>query len=302
MCAQAPVSLAVWDEYVTQLMSHLGAGAIQYWELWNEANDPLYWQGDPKMLVAMAQDAKTIIKGVDPAAVILSPSVTGVYETADECTGSVPYCGTTWLSTWMAAGGNGTIDVVAFHAYPGIGMNPEEIQGSVYQLQAAMNRNGVGPLPIWDTESSWRNNTNLPAASDQASWLARHFLLEESIGIQRTFWYAYDAPTWGTLWTSTSGLDLAGEAYGQVEKWLTGATINQPCAAVPANQTTFVCSYTRPNGYVAQAVWNTAGAASYAVPSQFVQYHDLTGAVTPVSGGMVEISTSPILLESSSAF
>jgi hypothetical protein len=202
----------------------------------------------------------------------------------------------------MAAGGNGTIDVVAFHAYPGIGMNPEEIQGSVYQLQAAMNRNGVGPLPIWDTESSWRNNTNLPAASDQASWLARHFLLEESIGIQRTFWYAYDAPTWGTLWTSTSGLDLAGEAYGQVEKWLTGATINQPCAAVPANQTTFVCSYTRPNGYVAQAVWNTAGAASYAVPSQFVQYHDLTGAVTPVSGGMVEISTSPILLESSSAF
>ncbi len=250
----------------------------------------------------MVQDAQRIIQGVDPAAVILSPSVTGVYETQAECLGSSPYCGTTWLANWLALGGASSINAVALHAYPNIGIDPEQIQGSAYQLQAAMIQNGVGSMPLWDTESSWRNNTNIPAPADQAAWLARHLLLEESIGIQHSFWYAYDTPGWGTLWSATSGLDLAGEAFGQVANWLTGATVSQPCAAVPTNQTTFVCSYTRPNGYVAQAVWNTAGAQSYAVPSQFVQYHDLTGAVSPVSGGSVQISTTPILLESSSVF
>ena len=78
MCAEAPASLSQWDEFVTQLISHLGAGAIHCWEFWNEANDPLYWQGDPKTLVAMASDARSIIRAVDPAAVFLSPSITGV--------------------------------------------------------------------------------------------------------------------------------------------------------------------------------------------------------------------------------
>jgi hypothetical protein len=302
MCAQAPASLSQWDAFVTQLISHLGPGAVQYWELWNEANDPIYWQGDPRTLVTMAQDAQRIIKTVDPAAVILSPSATGVYETQAECLGSAQYCGTTWLSNWLALGGTKYIDGISLHAYPNIGMGPEQIQGSIYQLQAAMNQNGVGTISIWDTESSWGDNTNIPAPADQAGWLARHFLLEQSIGIQHTFWYAYDIPEWGTLWTSTSGLNLAGEAYGQVAKWLTGATVSQPCAAVPTDQTTFVCGYTRPNGYVAQAVWNTAGEKPYNVSNQFVQFHDLTGNISPVSGGTVQISTTPILLESSSAF
>jgi Chitobiase/beta-hexosaminidase C-terminal domain len=302
MCAEAPASLSQWDAFLTQLISHVGPGAIQYWELWNEANDPIYWQGDPQTLAAMAEDAKSIIKGVDPAAVILSPTVTGAYETQAECLGSAQYCGTTWLNHWLAIGGKNYIDVVAIHGYPSIGLAPEQIQGSVYQIQAAMNQNGVGSLPLWDTESSWRNNTNIPAASDQEGWLARHLLLEQSIGVQRTFWYSYDIATWGTLWTSTSGLNSAGDAYEQVTKWLTGATVSQPCAALPSDQTTFVCSYTRPNGYVAEAIWNTAAAKSVAVPSQFVQYHDLSGVVRPVSGGTVEISTTPILLESSSAF
>jgi hypothetical protein len=302
LCAEAPASLSQWDMFLTQLISHLGPGAIQYWELWNEANDPIYWQGDPKTLVAMAQDAQRIIKGVDPAAVILSPTVTGAYETQAECLGSTQYCGTTWLNNWLAIGGKNYIDVVAIHGYPSIGLAPEQIQGSVYQIHAAMNQNSVGSLPLWDTESSWRNNSNIPAANDQEGWLARHLLLEQSIGIQRTFWYSFDIPTWGTLWTSTSGLNSAGVAYEQVTKWITGATASQPCSVLPTDQATFVCSYTRPNGYVAEAIWNTAGAKSVSVPSQFVQYHDLSGVVWPVSGGTVDISTTPVLLESSSAF
>lgn len=97
-------------------------------------------------------------------------------------------------------------------------------------------------------------------------------------------------------------MNEVGDTFREVSTWLTGATLTAPCAELASDATTFVCGYTRPNGYVAQAVWNTAGTKSYAVSSQFVQFHELSGAVQPIAGGTVEISTTPILIESSSAF
>jgi Chitobiase/beta-hexosaminidase C-terminal domain/IPT/TIG domain len=301
-CAEAPANLSDWDQYLTQLISHIGPRAIQYWELWNEPNIAEFWKGDPKILVAMAKDAQRIIKSVDPKAVILSPGVAGNYETQVQCGGNPKYCGSAWLSNWLGLGGTRYIDAVAFHGYPVTGEAPEQIQGSIDLVQATMAQHGVGCLPLWDTESSWGQNTALPAQSDQVGWLARHLLLEESMGVQRTIWYAYDSPSWGTLWKDTTDINAAGEAYGQLAKWLTGTTLTGPCAGSPNDATTFVCTYTRPNGYVAQAIWNTTSEKSLAVSKQFVQYRDLSGVVRSITGGTVEISTSPILLESSSAF
>jgi hypothetical protein len=301
-CAEAPASLTYWDDYVTALINHIGPGVVQYWELWNEANIDETWRGNPQTLVSMASDARAIIKSVDPNAIILSPSTTIDLETPAECAGFDPRCGSTWLNNWLAAGGASVIDGVAFHGYPQIGVAPEQIQGAVTLQQVAMNQNGVGSLPLWDTESSWEANTGLPDASDQVGFIGRHLLLEHSLGVQRSFWFAYDSTTWGTLWTSSTGLNSSGTAYQQVQKWIVGATLTQPCAATSADPTTFVCGYSRPNGYSALAIWNTTAAKSFTVPITMTQYHDLNGNIVPVSGGVVEIGTSPILVETSSAF
>jgi len=301
-CVQAPQDISSWDQFVTELVNHVGPGSIQYWELWNEANTSATWQGDPKMLVAMAADAKAIIKAVDPNAIILSPSTTVNFETPEECATYDLRCGSTWLNNWLAAGGQHSIDGVAFHGYPQITETPEQIQGAITLLQIAMNQNGVGALPLIDTESSWGLNTALPEQTDQVAFLARHLLLEQSMGVQGSFWYNYSSPTWGTLWSASTGLNPVGDADQQVAKWIEGATLTQPCAATTADPTTFTCGYTRPNGYSALAVWNTVGEKSFAVPQNLVQYHDLGGSTVPVSGGSVEISTAPILLETSSAF
>jgi len=117
-CAEAPASLESWDQYVTAMVNHVGPGVIHYWELWNEANIAETWRGDPKMLVAMAADAKAIIKSVDPNAMILSPSTTINFETPLECATADPRCGSAWLNNWLAAGGSSSIDAVAFHGYP----------------------------------------------------------------------------------------------------------------------------------------------------------------------------------------
>jgi hypothetical protein len=301
-CAEAPANLSDWDEYVTELILHVGPGAIQGWELWNEPNTTDYWRGDPMTLVTMSKHAQGIIKSVDPEAIVLSPSVTGNFELQVECSANVQFCGKTWISNWLALGGKNYIDAVAFHGYPIVGKAPEQIQGAVDLLAGAMAENGVSLLPLWDTESSWGRNVDLPAQGDQVSWLGRHLLLEQSMGVQRSFWFAYDNTSWGTLWDTTSGVHPVGDAYEQVEAWLTGTTLSQPCAASPNDSTTYACTFTRPNGYVAQAVWNTVGVKSFAVSRYFVQYRDLSGGLQPIVGDTVEISTSPILLETSSAF
>ena len=298
-CAEAPINITDWDNYITQLINHAGPGAIQYYEMWNEANLAEYWRGDPATLAIMAAHARKIIQTVDPNAVILSPSATIDFETAGECA-SDPRCGPSWLSNWLAAGGNKSIDAVSFHAYPAIGVNPEQVQGTINLLTGIMNQNGVGNLPLWDTESSWGLNTALAAQSDEVNFVARHLILEQSAGIQRSFWYAFDNPSWGTMWSSSTGLNPIADAYVQVYDWISGASLTQPCAPSASSSTTWTCSYSRPNGYAAEIAWDTSATKSFTVPSQFVQYRDLTGAIGSISNGIVQISVAPILLETES--
>ena len=297
-CEEAPV-LADWDAYVTAIINHVGPGVIKYWELWNEANlTGEYWSGTDAQLVQMAADAREIIKAVDPNAVILSPSETDNYTGSTACTSS-NRCGSAWLQGWLQAGGAAYIDGVAFHAYPQINETPEQVVSQVANQRAVMSANGVGSLPLLDTESSWGKISDLPATADQVAFLARHLLLEQSSGVTTSVWYAYDGGDWGPLWSKSSGLNEAGEAYGQVAEWLTGAALATPCAA---SGTTYTCAYTRANGYTALAVWNTGGDATFSVPAGYIQYRDLAGDLIAISGATVPISEAPILLESASAF
>jgi hypothetical protein len=301
-CAQAPQQLADWDDFVTAVANHVPVGAIHTWEGWNEANISETWRGDPAYLVTMVGDARRILKGVDPTAQVLSPSTTILFETPQLCATMDPRCGSTWLSNWLQMGGAGVIDGVAIHTYPSVGEIPEQVQGQVTLTQVAMNQNGVGSLPIVDTESSWGLDTALPALADQVSYLGRHLLLLHSMGVQRTNWYSYDDATWGTMWTPTGGVNAVGDAYDQVAKWIVGSTLSKPCAPTKLGGTTYVCGYSRAGGYLALALWDTSGTGTYTVPSGYVQYRDLYGDLISVSGTTVPLTASPILLENKSAF
>jgi hypothetical protein len=301
-CAEAPANMSDWDNYVTALVNHVGPGVIRYWEVWNEANIADQWRGNPAVLVTMASHARNIIKAADPNAIVLSPSVTALFETPQLCATSDPRCGSTWMANWLSAGGANAVDAIAFHGYPAIGTTPEQIQGGVTLLQQSMNQNGAGSMALYDTESSWGLQTALPNSSDQVAFVGRHLLLEHSMGIQATFWYAYDNANWGSLWSASTGMNPAGDAYEQTRRWLTGATVTSACAATAADSATYSCGYSRPNGYSALAVWSTNGNKTFAAPAGFVQYRDLGGNIIPISGGTVPITAAPILLESGSAF
>ena len=148
-------------------------------------------------------------------------------------------------------------DAVAFHGY--VGSIPEGILYLETHVRAAMSNHGIATKPIYDTEGGWGMNSALPSMSDRPGYLAREFLLQWSSGVSGVYWYAWNNPTWGTLWTS-SGIQPAGIAYGQVHGWIDGATLNSPCAM--ASDSTWTCSFKRSSVRPRRTAVGTLEAAS----------------------------------------
>jgi hypothetical protein len=285
-----PANIEDWDNFV-QAVATRYKGKIEAYEAWNEVNSTGFYTGTMAQLVTMQQHAYTIIKASDPAAIVLSPSFAGG--------------GMGTLQSFLAAGAANYIDGVAVHLYPWPVSNPTpevNIPGWIDTYRSDMTQYGIGSKPIWNTEYGWGLNSDLPNADDQAAFLARSYLLWWSKGIARTYWYAYDNVDWGTLRVNNSGtpgtLTEAGNAYNTVYGWMVGSTMSQPCAA--DSNGIWSCQLTKANGAVTLAVWNPAGASSYATGT-YTQYQDLLGNVSNITGGAVTIGTKPILLQGSPA-
>jgi hypothetical protein len=281
-----PANLADWDAFVSAIVSH-SAGRIRYWELWNEPNLNEFWAGNAQVLAQMAQRAYAIIKSIDPNAVVLTPAATASNSDAGS-----------WLNQFFSAGGGSSTDVVAFHGYlPNSETAPEQLTTVLDSINAAMAANGQSGKPVWDTEASWGTTIQLPDLDAQAAFLARSYILHWSLGIERFYWYAWNSPLWGSLWSSASSQVLKpGIAYREVAKWLVGAVFAGPCAV--ATDQTWTCQLSRPGGYQAEIVWNASGHSNaFIVDPRYSQYRDLDGNITAITGTTVQIGPKPILLE-----
>jgi hypothetical protein len=314
-CSEAPYNLSDWDNFVTAVVKRAN-GRIKYWEMWNEINLQYFWKGDKQTMVTMVQHARAIIKSIDPDAVLVSPAVTGGE-------GKDPRCGRTWISDWLALGGKGLVDVISFHNYPAA-EPPEQVVKQVTDEQAVMTAQEVRNLPLWDTESSWGANERLPNLTDQLAFLGRHLILEASLGVQRSYWYAYDNTKWGTLFWSSAhpsptgliGTTQAASAYSVLAHLMAGATYSKPCMPTDpsikssANIKTWICPVTLANGDPAEAVWyatwyspkssagvnDTTATARFSAGFSFGHYKTLDGQTIPISGSSVTISEVPIIL------
>ena len=300
-----------WQDFVTAIVTHSKNSSnahIQYWELWNEAYNPLSWSGTIPQMIRMSRDATRIIKSIDPTAVILSPSV--------DIEGSK---GRNWLTSYLAAGGGQYFDRVAFHGYvqkAGMGYPvPENILDYISMTRTILNAYGQGGKGLWDTEASWGK----PSLSDftdldlQAAFLARFYFVHRAAGVRRFLWYQWNQNTTGagTLWIPDPNVPSApgtvlkpGVAYAQVYDWMVGANLN----GCSSSGTIWTCQLSRSGGYVAEAIWDTSQTCAngscttvgYTVDPQYVRYRALDGSITSITGFMVPVGTKPILLENGS--
>src|SRR5258708_4784170 len=183
-CTVPPDNLQDWVDFMTALVQHYNGVQVphvQYYELWNEANDPLFWTGGVPALVAMAQVAYPILK-TDPYSQVATPS-------------AIWNQGIAFMTAYLKAGGANYADVLTFHGYTSATGSksqtpvpmPESsastnapIQNMVADFRAVADQNGMLGKPMGSTEGGW----GVHGVSDQdmqMAWIAHYQIVQAGL-------------------------------------------------------------------------------------------------------------------------
>jgi hypothetical protein len=203
-----PAARAAWQDILGDLVRRYGPGGefwrgtpldpapaelpIIEWQIWNEANSPVFWSPKPSppeyaRLVALAGEA---IHAADPSATVVLGGMFGAP------TSGIP--AEKFLSKFHASGrATGSFDAYAMHPYaPNLRGITSQVRGMTRSIEA-----GPQPdAPLWITEIGWP--TDGPPEFDlvkskpgQKRMLARSFrlLLDHQAGwrIGKVVWYVW---------------------------------------------------------------------------------------------------------------
>lgn len=132
------------------------AGRVDAYEVWNEPNDDVFFDGSPEQYVGVLKAAYRAVKKADPTAKVVG--------------GATEYNDDAFLEDVYRAGGRGFFDVWSTHPYQGAADEPPETpdDGNVWTMDhvgavRAVMAEHHDRRPIWFTEFGWSNH---PTASD----------------------------------------------------------------------------------------------------------------------------------------
>ncbi len=289
--AAEPRDLNDWRTYVRMVAARYRS-RIRHYEIWNEPNSNGAYSGTVEGMVALAREASTILKGVDSAITVVSPSATG------------GQTGPAWLAQYLKSGGGVYADIIGYHFYVSP-QPPEAVVPLIAKVREIASQHSNGQKPVWDTEIGWSSSGSLrkifSSDVEAAAYVARTYLLHWANGVARCYWYAWDNRGWSSLYMvqpDSRTPTPAANAYGQVQQWLVGAQIAM-CGA--DRNKNWVCQLTRDADQHARILWNPDKTTTYALPVdwQVARQRDLDGTMRDLAGvKTVTIGPSPILLES----
>ena len=280
--AAEPTNLDDWRAYVRAVATRY-KGRIRTYEIWNEPNLKQFWTGSLAQLIALTREASQAIHGVDPDAVVVSPSAVGA-------------AGVRWLARFLAQGGGKFVDVIGFHFYVDP-RAPEAMLPRIRAVKRVMQERGVGAKPLWNTESGWSRPKPFPSDELGAAYLARAFVLNWAAGVERIYWYAWDNHDWVSLQTTERDdktLKPAAKGYETVENWLLGARL-ESCRE--DKKRTWICELRR-DDVRHWIVWNARRKTQLQIAENWhaKTIMPLLGPATEIHGSRIAIGTTPVLV------
>jgi hypothetical protein len=301
-CTTPPANIQDWIDYVTTVMSHYNgktAPHVQYYEIWVEASNPLFWTGTVAQMFALGQAAYPIVK-TDPYSLVLTPSV-------------VWSNGVRWMTSYLQDGGGSYADVLSFHGYPSrtgegtprpvpLPESPESTNAPIMTMittfRGLANEYGMSGKPLATTEGGWGVN-GVSDSDMQIAWITHFEALSAGLAASNNLlfqtWFEWGQSESGTIEVKNETTPTpAGYAYNVVYNWLIGQQPS-PCTnsgniwSCPVGQNLIV--------------WNTAETcsggvcttASYNPPQGFNDYYDTTGTEYSIAGS-INLGVKPILL------
>jgi len=196
-----PPNFEDWVSFVAALTAHAG-NKIAAWELWNECNYDGFWAEGYPDLLAMCEIAWAMIKGANPDAVVLTPSVTYSWSGNNVLTA---------LPQLLDLGFQSYADGLAIHGYLAAGAPATGIGATLDGVHVMMAKHNLS-MGIWDTE--WGYGTQSLTDAAKAQYVKDGLATRLYAGLAAASWYNWDDPTHGTMCDlKTGGLTAAGQAW-----------------------------------------------------------------------------------------
>jgi hypothetical protein len=206
-----------WTDFLSAVAQRY-KGRINSYQIWNEPNSPVFWQGTPEELAKTVSLANETIKRIDPSASVISPGFAA----------SERFSPNSSRRFWEALAVAGfPFDVAALHVYPSPRQGLAGFKSLLVHSRDIIVLNGwTGPL--WVTETSFwqREDNDTVSAQTVRNLVAGAYLEAAKFDVDRMFWYAwmpseglsYDHRLFLTMQPGTAG--TAG--FNDVYQFLTG--------------------------------------------------------------------------------
>jgi hypothetical protein len=254
--ASEPARTEDWRRYV-QTVAERYRGRIFNYEIWNEPNIKHHFSGSLTKLVELTCEAHRILKATDPRNMIVSPGATAGSKDHIE-----------YIDKFLASGGKNCVDIVGHHFYVP-NAPPEAMVPLIRSVKKVMAANGVGHLPLWNTETGyWIENGDgtpdhpmvskgcwkkLGLNEESGGYLVRALLIARAEGVERFYWYSWDNRYGlGMIEPSTGQPKPMANAWQNLAAELIGAT-ELTCKESAG---TWDCSFTQESGEPSHIRWS----------------------------------------------
>ncbi|KRF36873.1 hypothetical protein [Nocardioides sp. Soil805] len=289
--------LKAYRSFVRALVARYGDRAD--YQVWNEGNVPIFFDGTPANLAAMSRVLGRATRDLAPSAQVLAPSFV------------IRGSGTlreVYRAYWSQKIGRFSVgrfvDAAAISAYPMEPEDPEDALVLTQWAQRVLDKKGFQG-PLWASEINYGASGLQPTIAPipmrrQVAYVVRTYALHASAGADRVYWWRWlpHITVNTTLNNGKGGLTRAGKAYRSVEDWLVGTRPTgckvakgvRTCGFRLDKQTTRYVSWTR-SGQT-RVVVAPAGSRTKTKPS---------GATSRVRrGDRVRVGLTPVMIETRS--
>jgi hypothetical protein len=181
-------NIQFWRDYVRGVVERYHSD-IKYWEVWNEFNGGFAEGGSPEIYAELVREASLAAKKVDRTAKI------GM---------SVANFDVRFLDAAIKAGAANYFDYICIHPYEILAGLSDGGEPSFLNMTATLRKMLAAnrqpeDIPLWITEIGSAAPLRRDDALDQeqASLLAKAYLLSIAAGFERIFWFEARGPSYG---------------------------------------------------------------------------------------------------------